>query len=119
MELHSASRAAYTYFDRIEAASQAQADAIFESESWSGRLGSSCNPPVAAATAPDAPVEFDAAADRQQINRGRALIVGVTHLVAGVVATAMALTMPTIEAGTVVAVAIASCGLAATWSDPF
>ena len=119
MELHSASRAAYAYFDRIEASSQAQADAIFESESWSRRLGSPCNPKVAAATAPDAPVEFDAAADRQQINRGRVLIVGVTLLVAGAVATAMALAMPTIETGTAGAVAIVSCALAAAWSDPF
>ncbi|WP_454740413.1 hypothetical protein [Cupriavidus necator] len=117
MELHSASRTAYAYFDRIEALAQAEADTMFEIAATKGPAHHVALPaPVA--PAPEVPDEIDHPQVPRRVDLGYLTIMGISLILAGAVATATAMAMPTPGAATLDAVAITGCAAWVAWRGP-
>ncbi|WP_432263520.1 hypothetical protein [Cupriavidus sp. TMH.W2] len=115
MELHSASPAAYAYFDRIEAFAQDQAEAMFEAAA-AERLGELPHSTASQPAEPDVWSELTPA--RPSVDWAYLTIIGVSFLMAGGVAIAFALALPTSGAAAISISTIAGCSLAVAWPSP-
>lgn len=115
MELHSASPAAYAYFDRIEAVAQDQADAMFDGVPTSRASGQ----PHSTAWQPAEPtVGSGSTPARLSVDWPYLTIVGLTLLLAGGFAVEIARALPTSGAAAVSLSAFAGCSLAVAWPSP-
>lgn len=111
--LHSASPAAYAYFDRIEALAQSQVDIMFETAAAKTRV----RLPAASARRPAEPaLRFEPAPARPSVDWGHLTITAVSLVLAAAVSVAIALTHPTTSGAAAVSIsAIIGCSLASVW----
>ncbi|TXI84661.1 MAG: hypothetical protein E6Q40_09025 [Cupriavidus sp.] len=113
--LHSASPAAYAYFDRIEAVGQNQADIMFDTAAANARVRL---PAVIARRPAEPDMRFGRAPARPSVDWGDLTITTFSLVLAAAMSGAIAFSFPTNSYAAAISIsAIVGCGVASVWPN--